>query len=167
MQYRLTPEDLRKMLRSMAHDQTFDGCRRRFDSSDIAQEAFIQVWKNKENSLDDLNFGWLIKVVRGNACKMNRYHTAQKRDVRSEAGECRTQEREGNSPSEIAIHREQSQRVRLVFEKLPNEQQDILRLRYFNGMTYASISKTVDKPIYAVRRICIGAIEAIRREVTK
>lgn len=166
MRPNISPRELRRALRVLARDKTFSQCRRRFDSSDIAQEAFIQIWKQLlSGATGDFNFQWLKKVVRGNATNMNRFHTAQKRSTHREESSLEPNSRKELTPEQVAILKEEINQVARAFEGLPMELQDPARMYFYLEMNYTEIGKATGESAYMAKRKVEMAVEHMHRKL--
>jgi RNA polymerase sigma-70 factor (ECF subfamily) len=98
------------------------------DAEDVAQDAFIRAWRSIGTLADPARFdGWLLAIVRNLA--RNR--------VRD-----RALERRFPAPSPPAREGDH-ERVRAAVDALPEEQREVIRLKYETDLTYAEIASAL------------------------
>jgi RNA polymerase sigma-70 factor (ECF subfamily) len=118
--------------------------RRRFDSSDIVQEALLRVHRDLaafRGTTEAELVAWLHKILAHTVIDKVREAHAQKQDVDLEqslqgmltASSARLEaflaDKEGQSPSESAERREFLERLSNAIEQLPDDQRDVVILR--------------------------------------
>jgi RNA polymerase sigma-70 factor (ECF subfamily) len=69
------------------------------------------------------------------------------------------------SPEEYVITTEQETLVHLALKRLKQEYQDILTLRFINGLNHAEAAKALDRSIGAARVLQHRALQALDKEL--
>ena len=69
---------------------------------------------------------------------------------------------EGLTPEGLAIRREELERLYKAVEKLPLLQQQVLQLRYEDGLRFADIAILLDKREEAVRKLYSRTLARLR-----
>ncbi len=127
---------------------------------DVVQDTFLKLCRQKQ--LPD-NGGrmaaWLFRVCRNRAIDVCRKECRMKTTAES------TLERENDSgalPDEIALKKESAIEVARQVAELPERQQEILRLKFEGGLSYAEIAEVMDLTKTNVGFILHTAIAKLR-----
>lgn len=78
----------------------------------------------------------------------------------------RSEETAANLPLEQASRNEQSQEVQAALAQLSEEQQQILRLSYYDGLSQAEIAKRLDLPLGTVKARARRGLMKLRQTLT-
>lgn len=122
----------------------------RAEAEDVLQEVFLQVWQ-KAADFDEARgrpFTWLVTLARSRAIDRLRSLGSRHRlatEVALEAPD------EMADAVDDAIASEQGELVRSALAELPEEQQNVLSLAYFEGFTQSEIAKRLDAPLGTVK----------------
>ena len=120
-------------------------------AEDLAQEAFIKVWRaaNSYRAQRGSVRTWLLSIVHNRGIDQIRSSASRRRtQERVEASAPRSQPSEAFSEAWKSAQRE---RVREALETLPQEQLKILELAYFSGYTHVEISDLLGVPLGTVK----------------
>jgi RNA polymerase sigma-70 factor, ECF subfamily len=130
-------------------------------AEDVAQEVFLQIWRNSSAYVRDRGSlgAWLVVVARNRAIDQLRRRKpadsvedvvlASSVDVASEA--------ERNTLME---------RVRSVLSGLPKEQQQSMQLAFFEGLSHSEIAERTGEPLGTVKTRIRLALISIRKALT-
>jgi len=120
-------------------------------SEDLAQDAFLKVWRGASSYRADRGSvrTWILSIV----------HNRGIDQIRSQASRRRTQEKieasaPRSQPSEAfaqILRNSQRDQVREALDTLPPEQLKILELAYFSGYTHVEISDLLGLPLGTVK----------------
>ena len=120
-------------------------------SEDLAQDAFIKVWRNAASYRAERGSvrTWILSIV----------HNRGIDQIRSQASRRRTQDRveaeaPRSQPSEAFAEtwrNSQREQVREALNTLPQEQLKILELAYFSGYTHVEIARLLNLPLGTVK----------------
>jgi RNA polymerase sigma-70 factor (ECF subfamily) len=120
-------------------------------SEDLAQDAFLKVWRGASSYRADRGSvrTWILSIV----------HNRGIDQIRSQASRRRTQEKieasaQRSQPSEAfaeTLRNSQREQVREALNTLPPEQLKILELAYFSGYTHVEISDLLGLPLGTVK----------------
>ena len=120
-------------------------------SEDLAQDAFLKVWRGASSYRADRGSvrTWILSIV----------HNRGIDQIRSQASRRRTQEKieasaPRSQPSEAfaeTLRNSQREQVREALNTLPPEQLKILELAYFSGYTHVEISDLLRLPLGTVK----------------
>lgn len=143
-------ESFRPRLKRMVSLRLDPRVRRRVDSSDILQEAFVEVTRRLEEYRADPRlpfFLWVRLVTAQKLVDLHRHHVeAEKRDVRRELLDgalapatsislARAIVDQSLTPSQALIREEQQQRLREALEGMKEIDREILMLRHFERLS--------------------------------
>ena len=108
---------------------------------DISQMAFIKAYKNlKRFDLERPFFPWFYRILRN--LSLDHIKRARRiNEIPLEDVQILSDEREDRDMKEALLK---------AIDELPVEQQEIILLRYFEGLSYKEIAETVGKPIGTV-----------------
>lgn len=138
-------------------------CGVRTVAEDVAQEAFLVIWRN--GSRYDRTRGslrtWLLGIVHNRAIDALRRATIHER--REVAGEDVAEAVEAPDRTEIeAARREEARSMRTLVDELPEEQRRVIELAYFGGFTQEQIARMLDAPLGTVKGRMRLALQKMR-----
>lgn len=161
-------ESVRHYIRGVARDNHIGSMGARFDTSDIIQEAMIQVWKELDSdSLGDkeISKAWLVSVAKGHAYKLARFHSAQKRShVRDEAFVDQVPT-ENRKPDDAIADLELQLSILVALDELPDDEKDIVVLYFFEQQSLSSIAKKLNLSLDKVRTRHSRALKALHKKL--
>ena len=124
----------------------------RLDASDLVQETFAVAGRRLPEFFEERRIGffeWLRGLAMDRLISSRRFHLgASKRTAVKELPQAH-RERDpvagrafytGASPSGLAIHNEDSARIRSILDRMQESDREILDLRYVEGLTFAQLS---------------------------
>ena len=135
-------------------------------AEEVTQEVFLIVWRRAVsfNSQRGRPATWLLSVAHHRA--IDALRRQRRRDHREgpwaeELGAFQVKS-EGAGPDEMAVAMEEGARIREALARLPPEQQQVIVLAYFQGLTQVEISRLLTQPLGTVKtRIRLG-LEKLR-----
>jgi RNA polymerase sigma-70 factor, ECF subfamily len=120
-------------------------------SEDLAQDAFLKVWRNASSYRAERGSvrTWILSIVHNRGIDQLRSHASRRRTQdRVEAVAPRSQPSEAFAETWRNSQRDQ---VREALNTLPPEQLKILELAYFSGYTHVEISELLRLPLGTVK----------------
>jgi RNA polymerase sigma-70 factor (ECF subfamily) len=120
-------------------------------SEDLAQDAFLKVWRNASSYRAERGSvrTWILSIVHNRGIDQLRSHASRRRTQdRIEASAPRSQPSEAFAETWRNSQRDQ---VREALSTLPPEQLKILELSYFSGYTHVEISELLRLPLGTVK----------------
>lgn len=133
-------------------------------AEDVAQEAFVSVWRGCANYRPERGSvrTWVLGITRNRAIDALRRRTSQERvRLTAEAAAGRSTEREPTA-SEVVRH-DEAHAVRAAIGDLPDEQRRTIELAFFTGLTQTEIAGTLELPLGTVKgRMRLG-LNKLRR----
>jgi len=126
------------------------------EAMDVAQEAFVKVYKYLDNFKGDSSFyTWLYRIVANLCVDRMRRKSAQSSDA-VEFDEKLNQEematagilstRLGSNPQKAALRGELAQKMEEALAKIPEKHREILLMRELEGMSYEDLSRVLKIP---------------------
>jgi RNA polymerase sigma-70 factor, ECF subfamily len=127
-------------------------CGRRSLAEDIAQEAFLSVWRS--GARYDRARGsvrtWTLGIVHNRAVDALRRSGVHERRRASDEGIEGTLEAPERTESQ-ALDNAVSHEIRGALGELPTEQRRVIELAYFGGFTHLEIASMLDTPVGTVK----------------
>lgn len=128
------------------------------DAEDLTMEAFAKAFKNLHKFKKDYTFStWLFRIATNNAIDFLRKKRLKTLSLDSSfkdsSGDTIKFDVEDNelNPQEGAIKGQKIELMRLFVNKLPPKYQRLVKLRYFQELSYDEISKELDAPLGTVK----------------
>lgn len=128
------------------------------DAEDLTIEAFAKAFKNLKRFKKDYTFStWLFRIATNNAIDFIRKKKLETMSLdtsfQDDSGENITidvQDR-GLNPQEEAIKSQKIELVRVFVDKLPPKYQRLVKLRYFQELSYEEIAIELEAPLGTVK----------------
>jgi RNA polymerase sigma-70 factor (ECF subfamily) len=123
-------------------------------AEEVTQEVFFSVWKRASsfNSERGRPATWLLSVAHHRAIDaLRRQRRRGQRETPLEPEIENSHPSEGEGPPEAAMLMENKEHVREALKKLPPEQQRVIILAYFQGLTQVEISERLEQPLGTVK----------------
>jgi RNA polymerase sigma factor (sigma-70 family) len=128
------------------------------DAEDLTIEAFAKAFKNLHRFKKDYTFStWLFRIATNNAIDFIRKKRLETYSLntsfKDDNGEPVTIDVEDHNldPQEIAIKTQKIELVQMFVTKLPPKYQKLVKLRYFQELSYDEIAKELDAPLGTVK----------------
>jgi RNA polymerase sigma-70 factor, ECF subfamily len=145
--------------------------------SDIVQETAIDAHRDflrfRGTTQEEL-YAWLRTILQNNVMDaVRRFEIAEKRSVKREASLSVVVDRCGISvlpagsttPEHSAIRREDAALLARVLARMPDDYQTILRLRYWDGLTFPQIATRIGRSEEAARKLWYRALARLTEEL--
>ncbi len=130
---------------------------------DVVQETFLRLCTEPRAKVDGHLREWLFAVCRNQAVDVLRKE-GRMRSLSDAAVE--THASRAESPPAVAEGREAASDVVRVLSGLPDNQQEVIRLRFQNGLSYREISAVTELTVSNVGYLIHMAIKAIREKLS-
>jgi RNA polymerase sigma-70 factor (ECF subfamily) len=135
--------------------------RRPEDAEDFAQEVFCRVYEKLASFQGGVPFAaWLYRIAFNLA--VNRYHV-KKRAVHSVATVDLLPDF-SLSPEHRLLREELAEWVRKTLHKIPKIYHVLIRMHFFEGLSYPEISKALEMPVNTIKSYIFRAKELIRQK---
>jgi RNA polymerase sigma-70 factor (ECF subfamily) len=129
---------------------------------DVVQDTFVRLCTEERGRVNAHLAQWLFTVCRNRALdvqrKENRMRPASKAEMSSQAS-C------DPSPATQAERHEATSEVLDLLAKLPRNQQEVVRLKFQNGLSYREISQITNLTVSNVGFLIHTAIKTIRQQL--
>jgi RNA polymerase sigma-70 factor, ECF subfamily len=145
--------------------------------SDIVQETAIDAHRDflrfRGTTQEEL-YAWLRTILQNNVTDaVRRFELTQKRAAKREASLNVIVDRYGisvlpslsTSPDHSAIRREDAELLAGVLARVPDDYQTILRLRYWDGLTFPEIATRIGRSEEAARKLWYRALARLTNEL--
>ena len=128
------------------------------DAEDLTIEAFAKAFKNLHRFKKDYTFStWLFRIATNNSIDFIRKKKLETMSLdtsyQDEGGENITIDIEdkGLNPQEEAIKSQKKEIIQIFVTRLPAKYQRLVRLRYFNELSYEEIAEELGAPLGTVK----------------
>lgn len=128
------------------------------DAEDLTIEAFAKAFRNLSRFKKDYTFStWLFRIATNNAIDFIRKKKLETMSLDSsfkdDSGEAVKIDVEDNelNPMEETIKSQKIELIRIFVDKLPPKYQRLVKLRYFDELSYEEIAKELEAPLGTVK----------------
>lgn len=128
------------------------------DAEDLTIEAFAKAFKNLKRFKKDYTFStWLFRIATNNAIDFIRKKKLETLSLdtsfKDDSGDTVTIDVEDHklNPMEEAIKSQKVELIRLFVTKLPPKYQRLVKLRYFDELSYEEIAEELEAPLGTVK----------------
>jgi RNA polymerase sigma-70 factor (ECF subfamily) len=129
---------------------------------DVVQDTFLKLCEHEPAALEEYLASWLFTVCRNRALDVQRREGRLKTVDDAELDRCSSPDL---PPDKIIELRESSSDLLKMIETLPWRQQELVRLKFQNGLSYAEISRITHLSVSNVGFILHRAMQTLRRQV--
>lgn len=130
----------------------------RDDAEDLTIEAFAKAFRNLKKFNPDFTFStWLFRIATNNCIDFIRKKKLETLSINSTFTDDNGESvgidiRDNNlNPQEETIKKQKIEIMQLIVTQLPPKYQVLVRLRYFQELSYDEISKELDAPLGTVK----------------
>ena len=136
------------------------------DAEDILADVFLTALRVSAEGQDTPGIGWLLTVGRRRVADFyrQRAHAGARHSPIESAAELPADSQ--GEPESAALYAEANRELVALVAQLPEEQRDILALRFGAGMSAPQIAAIIGKSNDATRAMLSRAIRALRKEWT-
>ena len=128
------------------------------DAEDLTIEAFAKAFKNLHKFKKDYTFStWLFRIATNNAIDFIRKKKLDTTSLNSSYTDDSGANinidlpDKGLDPQEMAIKSQKIELIQMFVTKLPAKYQRLVRLRYFDELSYDEIAKELESPLGTVK----------------
>jgi RNA polymerase sigma-70 factor (ECF subfamily) len=129
---------------------------------DVVQETFLRLCQAERQRVDGHLAEWLYTVCRNRAYDL---HRQSRRQVPMTEELLLWHPAPGPGPDEQAARRDAMAAAWRLLETLPPRQQEVVRLRFQGGLSYAEISRVTGASVGHVGLLLHQAVAALRKEL--
>lgn len=172
-------ESTRAHLVFLANRQLPVALRPKVGPSDIVQETAVDVHRDFarfDGTTAEEFFAWVRSILQNNVLDaVRRYDTAQRRSHAKETSLSVVVDREGvrvlpglvRAPEASAIRREDAAAVIAVLGRLSADHQAVLRLRYWDDLSFPDIGVRLGRSEDAARKLWLRAVRQLQAELRR
>jgi RNA polymerase sigma-70 factor (ECF subfamily) len=125
-------------------------------ADDVVQEAFIKAWKNLRNFDINGNFkAWLFSIAKNTALDLLKKKRAVPfSEIENENGENFFEESIPDTlplPEDFLIKKTLKGDVKKMLSRISKKYQEVISLRYEDGLTFREIAKVLGEPLNTVK----------------
>ncbi|EIM76017.1 ECF subfamily RNA polymerase sigma-24 subunit [Nitritalea halalkaliphila LW7] len=128
------------------------------DAEDLTMEAFAKAFKNLHKFKKDYTFStWLFRIATNNTIDFIRKKKLKTMSLNTtlsdDGGNSVTidVEDDDNNPQDEFIRSQRIEMVRIFVDKLPAKYRKLVKLRYFDELSYEEIAVELEKPLGTVK----------------
>lgn len=128
------------------------------DAEDLTMEAFAKAFKNLHKFKKDYTFStWLFRIATNNTIDFIRKKKLKTMSLNTtmtdDGGNAVTidVEDDDNNPQDEFIRSQRIEMVRIFVDKLPAKYRTLVKLRYFDELSYEEIAQELEKPLGTVK----------------
>ncbi|GGZ28582.1 ECF RNA polymerase sigma factor SigW [Echinicola pacifica] len=128
------------------------------DAEDLTMEAFAKAFRNLHKFKKDYTFStWLFRIATNNTIdfiRKKKLKTMSLNNTLTDDGGNSVNidvEDDDNNPQDEYIRSQRIEMVRIFVNKLPAKYRKLVKLRYFDELSYDEIAKELDKPLGTVK----------------
>jgi RNA polymerase sigma factor (sigma-70 family) len=128
------------------------------DAEDLTMEAFAKAFRNLHKFKKDYTFStWLFRIATNNAIdfiRKKKLKTMSLNNTLTDDGGNAVNidvEDDDNNPQDEFIRTQRIEMVRIFVDKLPAKYRKLVKLRYFDELSYDEIAQELDKPLGTVK----------------
>lgn len=162
-------EVFRPYLLKIAMAELSDAIQGKIGASDIVQETIIKGYENYtafRGSTNEEFAGWLRTILLRIMSNWHKVYRAQKRDLSLEVPtDVQLVPPTQQSPSEVALTREQKLILDAAISRLPNHYRQAILLRHRENLTFSEIGIRIGNSEEAARKTWARAVEQLKQEL--
>lgn len=128
---------------------------------DIVQDAFVRLCHENPGVMEDHAAEWLYTVCRNRAIDIHRKERRMKTLTLAETQPKAAAE----SPADTAEHRDTASAALRLLATLPENQQEVVRLKFSGGLSYREISRVTGLSVTNVGFLIHTAIKTLRERM--
>jgi RNA polymerase sigma factor (sigma-70 family) len=129
---------------------------------DVVQDVFLRLWEVDPKQIEDRLAAWLYKVCRNRALDIQRKEEHMKPvDLRMLNQSVSSDYR----PDQVVEIKETTRNMGQLLSTLPARQQEVIRLKFQNELSYQEISQVTQLTVSNVGYLIHTAIKALRQQM--
>jgi RNA polymerase sigma-70 factor (ECF subfamily) len=129
---------------------------------DVVQDTFLRLCRQDQADVDGHLAEWLFTVCRNRALDVRRKEGRMK--ILTERAAAAQTSHEPDQAAVAECH-DTARHIQTLVDGLPDNQQDVVRLKFQNGLSYREISRITELSVSNVGYLIHTALKKIRAEV--
>lgn len=143
--------DLTRYAASILHDT--------HAARDAVQDVFLRLWQEPRERVENHIRPWLFRACRNRALDIRRKGGRMKPLDTSHAAQAVA---DGPGPATLAERKDSHAQLLQLMRSLPDNQQEVVRLKFQNGMSYKEIATVTELSVTNVGFLLHSAIQTLR-----
>ncbi|MEM1222395.1 MAG: sigma-70 family RNA polymerase sigma factor [Verrucomicrobiota bacterium] len=131
-------------------------------AKDVVQDSFIRLWREPREQIADHVRPWLFRVCRNRALDLKRKVARMK--PLAEANTTKTPV-DAPGPGQVTEQRDSSAQLLKLIQSLPENQREVVRLKFQNDLSYKEIADVTQLSVSNVGFLLHTAIKTLRAKV--
>jgi RNA polymerase sigma-70 factor (ECF subfamily) len=132
-------------------------------AKDVVQDVFLRLWKAPRATVEGHERAWLFKVCRNRSLDI--YRKGGRMQPMNDAIAEQTPA-DAPGPQHQAEQHDSQARILQMMQSLPEKQQEVVRLKFQNGMSYKEIAAVTEHSVTNVGFLLHTAIQTLRTRLT-
>lgn len=133
------------------------------DAEDMLADVFMAALR-AGNAQDPPGAGWLMTVARNRVADFYRHRSRTDARHLAPMGAEETPAGESDDPEWLALREEERRELLRLIRRLPDEQQDLLALRFASGLRCPQIAQLTGRSEDSVRKLLSRTVSRLRKE---
>ena len=129
---------------------------------DVVQDVFLKLWQTPRERIDGYVRPWLFRVCRNRALDLRR--KGGRMDPLTDATAARAVA-DLPEPDKLSESHDSYARIMQLMQNLPENQREVVRLKFQNGLSYKEIASVTDLSVTNVGFLLHTALKALRTSV--
>lgn len=164
-------ETCRPYLLSIAESEFPSDLRGKLGASDLVQHTLARGVEHFDafhgRSPEELR-GWLRRILMNHLANVWKEYGTEKRQIqREQPADSDLVDGRRLPPSGEAVSHEENQRLEAALARLPDEYQQVIRLRHQENLSFAQVGAAIGKSEDAAGKIWARALERLQKELTR
>jgi RNA polymerase sigma-70 factor (ECF subfamily) len=130
-------------------------------AKDVVQDTFIRLWREPRETVADHVRPWLFRVCRNRALD----HRKKGGRMKPLDNEHAAAVEEAPGPQALAERQDSHARILHLMRTLPENQREVVRLKFQNGMSYKEIAAVTELSVSNVGFLLHTALNTLRARV--
>ena len=148
------------------HAFAFQMLRDREDALDVAQEALVRLWRNRERVEEASARAWLMRTVH-NLCIDRIRHRKTRAEVDEGDNVIEMRPSSNHGPERLTLAGDLGRQIEAALERLSAVDRAVVLLREVQQLPYGEICEVLDLPLGTLKARLHRARERLRVELTK
>ena len=133
-------------------------------AQDVVQETFLRLWKEDLGELDGRLAQWLYTVCRNTALDVRRKEARMTTLAEPIAPDTSDNEL---SPADVVATADTAEQVLGWLDRLPDNQREVIRLKFQNGLKYRQIAEITGQSVNYVGFLIHKGIKSLREKAAR
>lgn len=131
-------------------------------AKDVVQDAFLRLWQEPRANVEGHVLPWLFRVCRNRALDVRRKGGRMKRLDEASAERAAS---DAPGPETVTEQQDSHAQILQMMQALPENQQEVVRLKFQNGMSYKEIASVTELTVTNVGFLLHTAINTLRARI--